>query len=151
MQPITLSFEVSPQTVQETALVLDYFLEALVKANELYYRNYPAGPCCPGCGGIRYAPPPPSAIDEPLQRFLGVQRLYVEGVGGCADIPAMVVARMRVLEHRPRVRCKALPQHKARREFHVVVELEDGSHFDPTLELEQVDQPVAPQGCGCAA
>lgn len=145
-----LTFSLGPQSVQETALVLEAFLEALTVANEQCYRRYPAGPCCPGCARIRYEAP------SGPQRFRSVECMYAEGKGACGDLAAMVAGRRRAKGESCRVRVVVVDE--GAREFHAVVELGDGTIVDPTAELEaeaaEADEdqgaaePAAPT-CAC--
>lgn len=141
-----LTFEVCPDGVEETRRVLDFFLEALTKTAELFYRRYPQAPCCPKCAGIKYAPPSDADAAEPGEHFESPERLVVMGKGACGSLAAMVAGRMRALEDRD-VMAVSVPQPSppGQRRFHSVVRLEDGTTIDPTLELE-----LAP-GCQCKA
>lgn len=139
-----LSFYVGPQSIEETALVLEAFLDALTVANEAYYRRFPAGPCCPGCAGIRYEAP------SGPQAFRSIECMYARGKGACGDLAAMVAGRRRAKGETCRVR--VICTDAATREFHAVVELGDGTIVDPTEELEadedQGDE-MPPPRCAC--
>lgn len=144
MKPVTLKFELTPQTLEETREVLEAFLEALVVANMALYRRFPGAPCCPKCAGVRYAPPKGKAKMSDEQRFVGVERMVVEGYGSCGDVAAMVCARMRSLEGKPDARVIVQQQREGGRHFHAVVAV-DGSIVDATEEMLPGSRP----GCGC--
>lgn len=144
MKPITLSFELTPQSAEETREVLEAFLEALTCANMAFYRRFPGAVCCPKCGGVRYAPPTAAEALTDTQRFVGVERMLVEGYAACGDVAAMVCARMRVLEGKPEARVAVRTRSKGGRHYHAVVEV-DGQTVDATQEM----QPGSRPGCGC--
>lgn len=144
MKPITLTFELTPQTLPETAEVLEAFLEALVVANMALYRRFPGAPCCPKCAGVRYTPPRGEAARLESQGFVGVERMLVKGHGACGDVAAMVCARMRVLENKPQARVVLRQRKSGGRHFHAVVDV-DGKIVDATQEMQQGSAP----GCGC--
>jgi hypothetical protein len=144
-----LTFTVCPQTAEETRQVIEFYLEAMTKTNELYYQRLPLGPCCPECAGVRYVPPTERDASAPGEGFVSLERLVVLGVGKCGDIAAMVAAKMRVLDRRPAVRVKVITEDAARRRFHAVVQLEDGSLLDPTHELQRVGVSASAPSCGC--
>ncbi len=143
MKPITLTFDVNPQTAEETTEVLEAFLEALVIANVAFFRRFPSAVCCPKCGGVRYAPPTAAEAATDEQRFVSVERMLVDGVGSCGDVAAMVCARMRVLEGKPDAVVRCVQQGPGRR-YHAVV-LVNGQTVDATTEM----QPGSRPGCGC--
>lgn len=144
-----LTFTVCPQSAEETRQVIEHFLEALTKANELYYQRLPLGPCCPECAGVRYVPPTEREANMPGESFASLERLVVLGVGKCGDVAAMVAAKLRVLDRRPAVRVKVITEDAQRRRFHAVVQLEDGSLLDPTHELQRVGVKASAPDCGC--
>ena len=142
-----LTLTVCPQNAEETRVMAEAALEALVKANEVYYMRFPRGPCCPHCAGIKYRPPTEAEMAQPGEQFDSVERLIVKGYGACGPIAAMVAARMRVLEGRD-VRVKVIPTRiieGKRRDFHAVVELDDGSIYDPTAELARLTECPCPE------
>lgn len=149
MAAYELAFEVCPAPGQETLRVLNFFLEALTRTNELVYRRFPHAPCCPKCAGIHYHRPTPEELASPRERCYSVERLLVLGVGKCGDIAAMVAGKMRA-EGR-KVMAEAIPNPANPRaleenDFHAVVRLEGGGFEDPTAELVESEP-----GCACAA
>ena len=132
-----LSFEVGPQGAQETAVVLESFLEALTEANASYYRRVPKGPCCPKCAGIRYVAPAELDKLEPGERFLSAERMTVLGKGSCGSLAAMVAGRLRARGEQARVRVELVsdPADPTRRDYHAYVQLGDGTRHDPAAEL----------------
>lgn len=148
-----LIFTVCPQGIAETKAVLDAFLEALVRTNELYFRRLPKGPCCPECAGVRYRPPSSSEAATPDQEFESAERMIVNGEAACGPIAAMVAAHKRVFEG---VHAKAITQPTSSTElkFHAVVELPDGTIIDPTTDLPRAlsvgARPQPFPSCGCS-
>lgn len=143
-----LTFTVCPEGHAETTAVVEAFLEALVVANEHYFRRLPLGPCCPACAGVRYAPPTPAEARTPGEHFESAERLVVVGKGACGSIAAMVAGRMRALEGR-HARVKLVPQSASARYYHAVVELDDGTIVDPSAELEHAAAVEESPSCGC--
>lgn len=150
MDRITVT--VCPQGIAETRLVLEAVLEAVVVANELYFRRLPSAPCCPECAHVRYVPPSESEARTPGEHFESAERLIVQGYGACGSIAAMVAARRRVDGIAARVRL--LPVSTTQRRYHAVVELPDGRTEDPSKELatdvdDVADAPASTPSCGC--
>lgn len=141
----TLCFTVCPGSIEETRVVLEAFLEALTVANAEYYRRFPEGPCCPKCGHVKYRPPTAAEKAEPGESFQSAERLVVVGHGACGSIAAMVAGRERAKGRRARVllRLQTDPANPGARDFHAVVEKDDGSIVDPTKNLDKYG------GCGC--
>lgn len=147
----TLTLTICPDGIEETRQDLDDVLEALVRMNVRRYQRLPMAPCCPHCAGVKYRPPTPLEEITPGEHFEDLCRLVVVGEGACGPIAAMHAAHMRAQGRNVRVR--AIPQSATQRKFHVVVELEDGTYYDPTTELESAVSvgAVAPKTCGCGA
>lgn len=140
-----LCFTVCPHGTEETRVVLEAFLEALTVANAEFYRRYPAAPCCPHCARILYRPPTEAEKAQPGEAFQSAERLVVLGRGACGSIAAMVAGRERAKGRRARVvlQLQSDPKDPTRRDFHALVEKEDGTLVDPTANLERA------VGCGC--
>lgn len=141
-----LCFTVCPHGWEETQVVLEAFLEALTVANAEYYRRFPEGPCCPKCALIKYRAPTESEKARPGENFHSAERMTVLGYGACGSIAAMVAGRERAKGRHARVilQLQSDPRDSTRRDFHALVEKEDGTLVDPTKSLE-----VTTQGCGC--
>lgn len=146
-----ISITVCPQGIEETRRVLEAMLEAVVVANELYFRRLPAGPCCPECASVKYAPPSEKEASSPGEHFESAERLVVVGEGACGSIAAMVAARKRVDGVNARV--KLVPTSSTDRRYHAVVELPDGTVEDPTEKLPRAvsvgARPATFPSCGC--
>lgn len=148
MPVLTLRFRVCPDGPGETQAVLDAALEFLTRVDQLYFRRFPSGPCCPACAGVRYDRPKPGEENTPVDEYDSVESMVVRRLGRCGSIAAMVAARMRELEGRDAV-ARAELVCKRKNIWHAVVEV-DGERKDPTAELiAETEGSDAPGACGC--
>jgi hypothetical protein len=136
-----LSFQLGADGAEETAEVLEAFLEALVVSNVSYYRRYPNGPCCAGCAHVRYRPPRRVEHGFSSQHFDSIEVMAVKGVAACGSVAAMRAARLRYEGRDAKV---VLERVGDRNQFHAVV-LVDGERIDPTANLQRVGD------CGCGS
>lgn len=134
-----LTIDLGCEGVEESKEVIEAFLEALVLSNLAYYRRYPGGPCCAGCGGVKYRVPRRCEHFSSSQHFDGIERMIVRGYGACGSVAAMRAARLRFEGKDARV---VLELQGDRLQFHAVV-MVDGERIDPTAKLAKLGD------CGC--
>lgn len=130
--PVSLQLEIEGLP---SAAVFRSLLAAAVEANSAHARREQAAgrelPCCLECTGLRYRPDRPAKM---VKIHTGAT-LLCRGVASCGEVAAFWLGVERV-RRGARVGDVELVQTQARPVIlHAVVVLEDGSIYDPTLEL----------------
>lgn len=155
VQTCAFTFYVQLDSTEDIVRVSEAFLEGLTLANEVYYRRFPDGPCCPRRARLRYEDTSRNRFEPGV--FRGVEYMVARGVGACAEFAAMVAGRRRARGEEARVRLRVAEGGRSKT-FHAVVELADGTVIDPTADLQAVaadqqDQAAAlplAKTCACA-
>jgi len=142
------------------------FCEMLTRINMLELAKYKDElPCCLGCGGVRYVPPPGCAVPRPCQEVYDALMIYKNKAGTCMDLAPERCARLRLqaidegraswdnfaqevawcaIDDQLDGDGQVLPGY-----YHALVELADGSEQDPSVELQEQPGQCAGAACNC--
>ena len=139
---INVCLELCNDTHEETREDLEKVLEVLVENNAAWFANHPEAPCCLSCHrGIRYRPPKRKQMS---QTFYCAGAVLARREASCESIAAYDAGHLLYTGQFARVVLLSNDLN----DFHAVIQLSDGSLFDPTEKLLAVQRGDS-ESCPC--